>query len=760
MCQFYYRNARMTATENSDKTIAFGYITKITKVVASSEQSCDVLCDITSVVMNPVTGVTVSSKVTAENDRRFYFAKLAKGCVFVVTAATNISGTAPDVKDEVNAPKSVNFVPTIEKCADINLTMAQCSNREAIDRMVKMYTDTQSSAVRIKQIDGVEVTGRDMCTLQWQEATFDAANNTESAPIKKVGRFVYTQDTKNDACPFTLQKYAAAPATTPVTTLPQPILISAPQPKETTLRGCPTSKCSDPALLQKLIDAYNKRPGTPDRILGVRKAFTAGELRCDVEADVYVRATKTTQVQTLRFDLAKDGASCIFNVTSIGAPGSGTFIQKETAPLGSPVNTQNFVINAAMDDVKGAQTKLSGVIGQMTGFAGKANTAFEKTFADVGQFQTLGTCAKKCSDQDILELIVNWYNTANFPSSRTNVTKKSISRILKAGTASKTECDVTFEEKQETYTDLYNDVPKVTITQKTQRFTLKEVGSCEFQVDSSAEGFQNPGGAATGGGLPMKQRSRPSVVNNASPLLTPPFSSVGCELDCSKKEVMDAMKQKYDSLTIEGFSPRRKESGGILGMIGSWLSPLTEAFQDPATADDTGVTDWTGEETVATAGDWVWSEENGDWVWQEGGAVVAETGAATTGEWVWSEEKGDWEWVEGGAAAPASTEQETPAAAETPKSAVQPSTKQSLKGVNRALKLTPDKCEYEVLYDKTSTDSSGTVKEEKGVKGYVTATFTKDPKGCVFMPLSVSKSANPVIPGLASGRAATLSYSF
>ncbi len=748
MCQFYYRNARMTATENADKSISYGYISKVTAVVASSEQSCDILCDITSVVVNPVTGAISSTKVTSDNDRRFYFAKLAKACTFVVTAATNLNGTAPDVKDAANEPKALTFVPTLDKCADIPLTLRQCNNKEAIDAMMKMYMATQPPTVRVKQIDGAEVTGTDMCTLSWQEATYDAATNKESAPMKKVGRFIHTQNKSNEACAYTLQKFAAAPSTITVAPLTPPIVIDAPLPKEVTLKGC-TNKCSEPLLLQKLVDAFNKKPGNPDRILSVKKAFTAGELRCDVEAEVYVKATKKVEIQAIRFDMAKEGASCVFSVQRVGEAGSGTFIQKETAALGSSVNTQDFVMAATTDAVKAAQTKLSGVIGQMTGYAGKANTAFEKTFADVGQLQTLGTCAKKCSDQDILEAIVNWYNTTNYPSSRTNVTKKSISRIIKAGTTSKTECDITFEEKQEYYTDLYNDAPKVTITQKTQRFVMKETSPCQFAVDAS-EGFQNP----ADGGLPMKRRTRPSVVNNASPLLTPPFSSSGCELDCTKKEVLDAVKQKYDSATIEGFSPRPKTAKqmGFFETIGSWLAPLSEAFQDVTEGGeeapaDTGVTDWTGEETVAEPAEETPAEEPG----QE---MTSEEAAATTSEdeWVWDESAQDW--VKKGEAT--AVAEETSAAAEAPK----PQLGQTLKGVNRALKLTPDKCEYEVMFDKTEVDESGTIREQKGVKGYMTATFTKDPKGCVFIPLSVTKSVSPVIPGLATGRAANISYSF
>lgn len=97
MCDFYYKASVLNPTPNTDGTLSIQYISKITKVVASSEQSCDIFCDITVLKINAATNAKVSSNTYTDNDRRFYFAKIVNGCMFLPTGATSSKGLAPDV---------------------------------------------------------------------------------------------------------------------------------------------------------------------------------------------------------------------------------------------------------------------------------------------------------------------------------------------------------------------------------------------------------------------------------------------------------------------------------------------------------------------------------------------------------------------------------------------------------------------------------------------------------------------------------------
>ena len=713
MAQFYYAAAVANAVTNQDGTLAFSYITKISKVVASSEQSADVICDMTNVVMNPDTGSIISSTNVSGQDRRFYFAKLAKQRTFVVVGATNANSTAPDVKNVETNPVDVTFTANIQKCVNIAISMNKCSAKDTLDAMLKKYTDGTAKTIRVKSVDGVENTASDTCSMAWTEVTYDPATNIESATTKKVGNFTFTQDKSNDACMYKLQAYAAGDPKKTVKDLKTKIVLTPSVPPEVTLQGCQTT-CKDTNLLQKLINAFNTNPANLNRIITVNKAVTPAPLRCDIEANVYVKTTKQTEKQTIRFDLSKDPSACVYNVTKIGEAGSGTFIQTNTPTLAASANTADFLLGGQNDIVKAAQAKLNSVKSSISQFFGVANTGFEKTFADVGQIQSLGSCPKKCTDADVLDSIMSFYNSTNYPSTRNNVTKKTMTRILKVGTASANECDVTFEEKQDVYTDLYADTPKTTLTQKTQRFKMKDTGNCKFAVEVN-EGFQNAK-PATAGGLPGMRL--PSVVNNATPSLAVPYTGTVCELDCTKADTLRAVKQKYESSTIEGFFSRS-------------VSFFREAFQDTTTADEGGDDggDDGGDEEEEDGGD-----DGGD-----GGDAAADT---TTSD-----------------PAPANT---TTAAPVTTASAAPAKViaSKTMKKVNRALRIGPDKCEFEVIYDSVQMDANGNAKETKDGTGYFQATFSKDTVGCSFLPSQVVKATAPVIPGVPAAKVGTLNFTF
>jgi hypothetical protein len=109
MCKFYYKSAS-SFPETVSNGIRITYISRITKVIASSEQSCDVLCDLTTIVLPNATSKTPLSSTTVQNkNRRFYFAKLSKKCQFIATAATNIDDTGKELSNPDAEPVAVNF---------------------------------------------------------------------------------------------------------------------------------------------------------------------------------------------------------------------------------------------------------------------------------------------------------------------------------------------------------------------------------------------------------------------------------------------------------------------------------------------------------------------------------------------------------------------------------------------------------------------------------------------------------------------------
>jgi len=729
MCDFYYQAAMTDSNVNADGSVSFGYITKITKVTGSSEQSADIICDITNIVVNMETGKTISSMVATGSDRRFYFAKIVKICKFIVVGATNANNTAPDVKSAAPTDaKVVSFVPIIQKCLNVPIGLKKCQGQDSVEAMIAMYKKTLPPTVRIMSVDAVQDSGTDVCAVAWKEVTFDPNTNVESTPMVKVGKFKFQQDKSNDACAYKLQSYSAGDPNETVKALAKPIIYDAPTPPDVTLQGCATT-CKDPEMLKKLVDAFNAQPGS-NRILAVSKVVTPSQLRCDIEADVFVAQTKATEKQKIRFDLAKDQASCVFTVKTVGAAGSGTFIQNNTNALDAALSTKDFVTSAQTEAVKSAQTNLAAAASKITEKQGEANTAYESTFSQFGQVETLGSCPKKCSDPDILNAIITYYNNANYPKTRAGVTKKTVGRVLKAGTAGKNICDILFEEKQEKYNDLYTDTPTVNVTQKTQRFTMKDVGGCQFVVDSQ-EGFTS--------GLPMREgfqvTKAPSVVNTRTPSLNPVYTGTGCELDCTTSEVMTAMKQKYQSANIEGFQGRSARGRSNRGFFSNLFANFSEAFQDVAEGGD----------PVAVVSEEVAVSEEAPVVSEE--TPVVETPA----------DQGTADW---NAAATEEVAVEETAVVEADASKPKVVKTTNMKKVNRVLKLGVDKCEYEVVYDSTDTDSNGNTTAVNDAVGYFTAVFTKDATGCSFSPSQVTKSTKPIITTVPNTKTANIAFSF
>jgi hypothetical protein len=779
MCDFYYTSAVTNANTNADGTVSFGYIAKISKVIASSEQSADIICDITNVVVNPDTGKTMSTQVAANSDRRFYFAKITNGCVFIVTACTNVNKTAPDVTTAGAEAKTVTFTPVIKKCGGINITLNKCKADANVTAMTAAYMKTvNSSTLRVKSILGVENTGTNTCSMTWQEVTYDANTNTESAPVTKTGTFNYSQDISSDACGFTLQSYNPAPATTTVKPLATPVVLPSPVPAETTLQGC-TTTCKDPIMVQKLVNAFNTKPGNADKILDVGKVVTPSALRCDMEASVFVSSSKQTVNQTIRFDLAKDPGGCVFSVKTVGGAGSGSFIQSNTGGLTVPVNTKDFIISAQQDVAKTAQAALGNVSKKITQYQGAAMTAHDSTLGTFGQIETLDSCPKKCTDADVLNSIIDFYNTANYPASRTNVTKKTISRVIKAGTAGTNLCDVNFEEKQETYADLYTSAPTIAITQKTKRFTMKDNGGCNFVVDptTTKEGFQGvpfntrqpfsdkkkvnlqtprlhqtkQGGQNAQGGLPFAAPRRaegfqsktatPSVVNSSSPALNPPFTGSACDLDCSNPDLLRAVKSTYESTNIEGFSPRRPKATWM-GALGKWIHGVVEPFQEAeeeAPVEDAPVEEAPVEEAPVEEAP------------VEEAPVEEDQGAGDTTDTA----PEDWATTEEPAATEEPGEEPVP---EPVKPKAMAST--TLKKVNKTLRVGINKCEFEILYDSKTVDSNGNATSQTGATGYFTGTFSREPNGCVFKPSNVVKATTPIIPSAPSTKTSNIAFSF
>lgn len=58
---------------------------------------------------------------------------------------------------------------------------------------------------------------------------------------------------------------------------------------------------------------------------------------------------------------------------------------------------------------------------------------------------------------------------------------------------------------------------------------------------------------------------------------------------------------------------------------------------------------------------------------------------------------------------------------------------------------TKNKCEFEIVYDATNTDSNGNKTQNSNHIGYFRANFSQNTTGCSFTPSQVVKSTTPII---------------
>jgi len=89
MAQFYYDWSIRNPYPNDDGTVTVDVISKINYVEASSLYTCDIMCEITSITYDPITGENYSESISYDHDRRFYY-----GCDANNTVPTSWENTS------------------------------------------------------------------------------------------------------------------------------------------------------------------------------------------------------------------------------------------------------------------------------------------------------------------------------------------------------------------------------------------------------------------------------------------------------------------------------------------------------------------------------------------------------------------------------------------------------------------------------------------------------------------------------------------
>ena len=274
-----------------------------------------------------------------------------------------------------------------------------------------------------------------------------------------------------------------------IPTLTTPITFKKPLPTAYTLDTasglCPKSTCDDLDTLYDIVEQYNSNPSLPGTILRIKRAFTAGQNQCDVEADINYdsminniigtdvfntvtgetkkdypmikkgtvtydvvnkktvegsKAMLLSGIKTVRLALyvAINKTDCSYTLADASGVDSGTTIQENTPYLYRP-------LDYAGELLKRGSSAGGSTIGQIqSDFTTTGSTVKDalkryrgNTYGAVGDITSLSVCpnAPKCDDASIKSTIINYY------LSTLGLTMKT---ILNIGSLDGKSCDVTF----------------------------------------------------------------------------------------------------------------------------------------------------------------------------------------------------------------------------------------------------------------------------------------------------------------------------
>ena len=322
--------------------------------------------------------------------------------------------------------------------------------------------------------------------------------------------------------------------------------------------------------------------GRADRTLGGLKGVTI-QLFADVPEDqehccdgtydpVYSYTLPTddsTQMITVR-----PPSQCSFNLLSTTNLLKPLFLQDNTSPL-SEADTSGgvFGYSSIMGSLKSTWDSLlpatsTDLSVPLQANVEQSNTIVKGMLETVSAAQTIAGTTKKCSDTDVLSMMMTAYNIARGPkhTDEYGVTKYTMNRILKAGQATPNTCDVLFEQVYELYDDYITD-----ITDASKKGT--EIKGVRFTMSG-------PGAVPALDAPRARQKNIVDVSANALGILSDasalakPFSGPTFAANCRDVNLLNNIKGQLESTPRR--SGRQVVSSSIVGIVNSFqTTPLS-----------------------------------------------------------------------------------------------------------------------------------------------------------------------------------------
>lgn len=313
------------------------------------------------------------------------------------------------------------------------------------------------------------------CAIKWTELPVNIETDTRKAEITRIGKFVYATNTtnsnftdtyydvSNSVIYPTMEAYNRANNQTPLNPLPTAITIETPYPTSYTLDTangfCPATDCSDPNVINQLVDGYNsdalkQSPPTPP-ILVVNKAITVNANQCRFGVITGGSTYDTTSFDIpLTVSYSPTSTMCIYKpilCSSRVSPCAGKVdtasknIPSSAPPLSNPYS---YVVQMAKPYTNMITQNVSTLMSFVSPVKSELNTLLNQyrtdSYAAVGQIQTLQGCdaseniLNKCNSASVMDRFMSYYTTTNWNTSR-------LISVLRAGTYDVSHCDFTVD---------------------------------------------------------------------------------------------------------------------------------------------------------------------------------------------------------------------------------------------------------------------------------------------------------------------------
>jgi hypothetical protein len=275
----------------------------------------------------------------------------------------------------------------------------------------------------------------------------------------------------------------------------KPIRVRYPNEDQKFLGNQTSNYCSDPRTMSNIIMNYNGDSNNVNKISKIIRTFTSSSNTCDLEVDMYIKDTKKIERRTVTFNVKREGFQNPFTYDSLNSSAYGLSINTETDPLSNPFQdglgySAPYLRSFTNEIIPNTTYFSDNLIKDFTDKTKKLRDGNYRILQGLVGTQKLGnpTCNKKCSDDDIVQRIIEQYNKDGVPVTRYDVKQESVRQVINSATASTNRCHVIFDNKNDYYTDYYTDTSKLKDSSNYSsdfRLALKEVkmadaGNCVF----------------------------------------------------------------------------------------------------------------------------------------------------------------------------------------------------------------------------------------------------------------------------------------